>query len=297
MSPFRRMVWVLLMLGFYGTLLMVMVTFTPEPKKLVKGSWIKMPKPDYWLQYLEWVSLVHGILCLILGGISLYKYEYDFNRRTYYWDYVCVANSLAYFIYDTIGEYYYKTIDAGMFAHHIAAISITAATMKEVYGAQAMICGLFFAEVSNQFFILRAAWRRMGLENTMTYQILLWTYAFLYIVSRGFIYPYNTYFITFALNMPFYMKLLYLPSLFLSHAWLVLILSMLWKSIPNWFPNPQKVENSDWWIKGRKLFKKYTKDGPWVYVMVFIIAMYSAIIPIIMAYYAHFVNRSWGAAT
>lgn len=281
----------------YGVLLMIVLKWAPEPKRLVKGSFIKMPKPDYWLHYLEWVSLVHGLVCLALGGYCMYKDGEDFDRRTTFWEYICISNSWAYFIYDSIVEYYYGTLDTGITAHHLAAICLTMSTLTDEYGGTAMMSGLFFAEVSNAFFILRCAWRRKGLENTMTYQILLWIYAGLYIASRGIRYPINTYYITFSLNVPFYLKIVFLPLLFLSHGWLVLILSMLWKSIPNWFSNPKEVENSHWWLRGRQLFKKYTKDAPWVYVTSTIILLYSSIIPIGMAYYAHYVNRSWGFAT
>jgi hypothetical protein len=46
----------------YGTLLGIVLLVAPEPRKLVKGTWIKMPEQDYWLHYMEWVSLTHGIL-------------------------------------------------------------------------------------------------------------------------------------------------------------------------------------------------------------------------------------------
>jgi hypothetical protein len=162
------------------------------------------------------------------------------------------------------------------------------------YAGASMVAGLFWAETSNQFYILRAAWRRKGLEDTIEYQAFLWIYAILYIISRGIVYVYNTYFIVFSLNIQFYIKVAFLPNLFLSHAWLIFILGMLWKSIPNWYSNSKEIENSSWWIRGRELFKKYTKDAPWVYINSGVIVMYSTIIPIACAYYAHFIDQSWG---
>jgi hypothetical protein len=53
---------ILATMGAYGTILLVIFAVAPEPQKLIKGKWVKMPEPDYWLHYLEWVSMVHGIL-------------------------------------------------------------------------------------------------------------------------------------------------------------------------------------------------------------------------------------------
>lgn len=253
-----------------------------------------MPKPDYWLHYLEWVSMIHGLTCVLLGGYCIYKDGEHFNARTTYWEYVCISNSCAYFIYDSIVEWYFETLDPGITAHHIASVSLTVACLMDEYGGTAMMSGLFFAELSNQFFILRAAWKRKGQEDTLTFQIFLWAYALLYIYSRGYRYTYNTYYIVFSLNIPFYLKCVFLPNLFLSHAWLILVVRMLWNSWPNWFSDPKTVSETEWWKKGRRAFTKYTKDSPWVYISSGIVALYSAIIPIIVAYYAHFVDNSIG---
>ena len=253
-----------------------------------------MPEPDYWLHYLEWVSFCHGIFCLILGGYCQIVDGFTFNRKTTNAEFICIINSIAYFVYDTIAEYRYGTLDAGITAHHIASIGLTLSILLNAYGGAAIVAGLLYAETSNPFFILRGAWRRKGLENTITYLIFLWTYAGLYILSRGLVYIYITYYITFALNIPFYVKIAFLPNLFLSHAWLILILSMIWKSIPNWYSNPKEVENSEWWLNGRAFFQKYTKDAPWVYINTGIIIIYSTVIPISLAYYAHYIDRSWG---
>ena len=131
------------------------MTFAPEPKKYEKGKWIKMPTPDYWAHYLEWVSIVHAVITLILGFYTSYHYGYDFNRKTLYIEYVMVCNSCGYFIYDTIAEWYSETFDTGMVAHHLASITVTGVTLYEHYGGCAMFNGLYFAEMSGPCFIYR----------------------------------------------------------------------------------------------------------------------------------------------
>lgn len=94
--------------------------------------------------------------------------------------------------------------------------------------------------------------------------------------------------------MPFYLKAIFLPIIYISYGQLILIMSMLWKTLPKWFSKPKEVEKSDWWLNGRAFFKKYTKDLPTTYITAAILALVTMIIPISIAYYAHFIDNSIG---
>lgn len=100
--------------------------------------------------------------------------------------------------------------------------------------------------------------------------------------------------IALAMKIPFYMKVVFTSILFLSYGWLVLISSYLWKTIPNWFSDPKKIEKAYWWIRGRELYKKYCKEKPMVYVTAFEIVLVVVVAPLSIAYYAHYVDDSWG---
>lgn len=132
-----------------------MLKAAPEPQKLVKDKWVKMSEPDFSLHYLEWVSFTHACLSLIFGAIAIYKDGFNFNAKTTVWEYIVICNSLSYFIYDTIVEFYYKTFDTGTLAHHIATISICSLSAYDSYGGSAMMVGLFYAEMSGPFYQVR----------------------------------------------------------------------------------------------------------------------------------------------
>mmetsp|Transcript_26613 Transcript_26613/g.26497 ORF Transcript_26613/g.26497 Transcript_26613/m.26497 type:complete len:125 (-) Transcript_26613:368-742(-) len=123
--------------------------------RLDKGKWSRMKKPDYSIHYLEWVSILHALSCLVIGSYIVYHYGHNYNRKTLYCEYLMTANSCGYFIYDTLAEWYYETFDAGMVAHHLASIALTVFTLYEHYGGCAMFNGLYFAEWSGPCFIIR----------------------------------------------------------------------------------------------------------------------------------------------
>lgn len=89
---------------------------------------------------------------------------------------MCISNSFAYFISDTILEIYFKTGDPGIYVHHVASIVLTYATLTDTYGGMAMVAGLFFGELTNPFYWYRNLLKRIGEEDTMQYQVVFWLY-------------------------------------------------------------------------------------------------------------------------
>lgn len=82
-------------------------------------------------------------------------------------------------------------------------------------------------------------------------------------------YSYNTVYITLSLVTPFYIKAVFMPSLFMSYGWIALITRALWKTVPRWFSDPKrsaKIEASGWFITIKKILNKTTKDSPGVYI-------------------------------
>ena len=294
MSPSGR-IW--LTVGstiFYFTWAYISMKCAPEPQKLEKGKWVRMAEPDYSAHYLEWVSIVHAIISVTIGSYIAYQYGFHYNRKTLYWEYMTVWNSLGYFIYDSAVEWYFNTFDLGIMAHHMAAISWTGATLYEHYGGCAMFNGLYLAEISGPCFITRCAWKRQNLEHTYKYHLMVWAYSSLYYMSRGVGYSISLIPIATSLRIPFYLKCMFIPALFISFGWLLMISAMLWKSIPNWSATPQKIKQKEWWITGRRLFKRYTKDSPMIYVTICIFATLTWVIPISIAFMGHYVDSSWG---
>jgi hypothetical protein len=67
---------------------MISMTFAPIPMKLEKGKWMKITGTDYWMHYLEWISIVHAFTAMYCGGMSMYTEGVHLNDRTTFWQYV-----------------------------------------------------------------------------------------------------------------------------------------------------------------------------------------------------------------
>lgn len=281
---------ILIFTAIYFLISFIAINFFPIPMKKVKDGYIKMMHPDYWLHYLEIASITHAFSTIFLGFYWIWESGYEFDHQTTYWEYICIWNSLAYFIEDLIVEIYYKAGDAGVYAHHVFSILLMYAALNESYSGMAMAGGLFYGELTNPFFWYRNCLKRTGYEFTTTYQVWFWFYAIVYYLCRGAMFSYNTYYIVISMTIPFYIKCVCLPNLFLSHGWMFLLSRALWKNIPYWFSDPKSIQEKEWWIKGRLFLKKYTKDAPMVYYICIFIAIYSCLIPISIAYYLKYVS-------
>lgn len=277
--------------AFYAIWLVMVFKLTPEPMMLnSKGKWVQMQKPDYYLQYLEWVSFVHAWIAIALSGYWIYYLQPNYNGFTTRPEFYAMNNSLAYLIYDTIVEVYYGTYDKGIIFHHVVAINTFLMVIRQEYAGSITVLGLLYSEVSNPVYQVRNAMKRMNLESWYSYQIILWIYAAIFIFFRGVMFPLALPTVFYAYRVPFYLKLSFVPGFFVSQGWIVLIISMLWKSVPHWWSDPEKIKQTPWYIRGRKFFAKYTKDAPWAYVVAGFIILYSSVLPVCYLYYVTYVN-------
>jgi hypothetical protein len=205
-------------------------------------------------------------------------------------------HSIGYFISDSIFDTYYGTFDTAMLIHHISSIFTILASLYSEYGGVAMVVALFLGEISNPFFAFRCAFKRQGLEDTFKYLVLTWAYASIYFVFRSVCFVYYIPQMILASKISFFVKIQFIPVLAISYGWQFLIISMLWKSFPNWFTDKKKIENSNWWIKGRRFFKKCT-SAPLVYVNIAILAVPVIILPLFFSFHIEFIDDTYATFT
>jgi hypothetical protein len=62
----ERIMYTGLFFAFYFVCLVISFKIAVEPQMLIKEKWAKMTGSDYWLHYLEWVSIVHAVLTVII---------------------------------------------------------------------------------------------------------------------------------------------------------------------------------------------------------------------------------------
>ena len=63
--------------------------------------------------------------------------------------------------------------------------------------------------------------------------------------------------------IPALMKTIFMFNIFVYHILLTSLVRLVWKSIPNWFSKPDEFESITWWINGKNVMNKYTREAPW----------------------------------
>ena len=149
-------------------------------------------------------------------------------------------------------------------------------------------------ETPNPFFNYRDILKRKGLEETDLYLYINMIYFLMYFIFRGIGITIFTYPLVLSIKVTFIMKLVYLPLVFTSYGWLLVMASAFWKMLPRMYADPKKVEKTEWWLRGRAFFKYWVKDAPGIYISISLIILITMVIPMSFSYYAHFIDNSFG---
>lgn len=278
----------------YMALVYLALNYTKEPQKLVDGKWTPMTEKDAVVHRLDYVSYVHAWTWSFLWFYLFYMESLNFNKKTSLLQHFIVCNSWAYFISDSVWGFYKWAYDIILGIHHISAIMLLLITLCQKTGGFAIWTGLLIGEVPNPLYLYREALKRKGLSKTDLYLYVTWVYCSMYFIFRGVGITWITYPLALSINVSYAIKLVFMPLVFFSYAWLLLMAAILWKTLPRWFADPEKVKKASWWINGKIFFQKWTKDPPGMYITVSIIVVITMLLPLSLAYYAHYVDNSFG---
>jgi hypothetical protein len=111
-------------------------------------------------------------------------------------------NSYAYFVFDSIIEYYYNTNDFLLNLHHVVVVAATYMTIRNKSSGFEYLCksiylltfiyivGMICAEASNPFLVVRTTLRIIGQKNTALYAKNEYLFAAVFILIRVILCPY-----------------------------------------------------------------------------------------------------------
>lgn len=234
--------------------------------------------------------MVHAVVSAVLSGYCIVTegYNRDAENHTKF-QYVVLCHSLGYFSYDTVMEIVLDVIDSYIAIHHITSCCTIMFIIMSPYGGSTSILGLFLSEISTPMFLLKAALDRIGEpRNSMRYQTLLWVYSFIFGLSRAVLLQFVVYDAIKSTVIPVQMKIIFMFNIFVYHILLTSLIRLVWKSIPNWYEKPSRIENKSWWINGKNWMNKYTREAPWKNMYYTILLVHTVGIPSIYNFYLHF---------
>lgn len=81
---------------------------------------------------------------------------------------------------------------------------------------------------------------------------------------------------------------------FVSHGWLLFLFGMIWKSIPWWFEDKEKIQKQKWWISVREAYNKIMKTSPSYPIIVSSLFICSFVLPFS---YGIYINWTYGHLT
>ena len=184
----------------------------------------KDKKKDNHLYYSWFPSGVHALTSSILVLIKICTEKRDFNGNASDLTKIIAEQSIGYFIHDSIKSEIFHLNDSLMRLHHIfALIGLTSGLMNN-YGSHEIAYGLFLAEISNVFFVMRGIMRHLNLKSNKFYLTSEILFAVIFISIRSLIGPiYNTLVFSDA-KIPMISKLFGCCLNFLSTIWIAEIL-------------------------------------------------------------------------
>ena len=177
-----------------------------------------------------------------------------------------ICNSLGYFLYDSVLEAYYDTLDFYIILHHMAACWGLFFVWIETHGASVWTLVLFLSEITTPLYITKWGYDRMDIpRNSFKYQIVVLIYSFMFVVSRAIIMQYLSYHAAISIVLATFQKGFLCMNMYVFHTLLTSLFRLIWNFIPNWYEDPESIQSQAWWIAGKNIFGKYTKDTPWKY--------------------------------
>ena len=226
-----------------------------------------MSDKEYYLFYQEWVSFVHGLVAIVLSAYWFLLLGIDYDNPNTFYEVVTLWNTLGYMINDTVWMLLFKSWDLGILIHHLlTSVSLPVLILKG-YGAGFWVVLLYYGELSNPFFQIRNQLKRLGFVKTKTYQVFLWVYGLIYIVFRAIMATIEVFRGLTFLKVPYIFKVMMCMGQVINLGWMIFVSGMLWKSIPYWYSNPDQAMTKQWWINGRDVYAKLTKQFPYNFII------------------------------
>jgi len=179
------------------------------------------------LYYSYYPAAVHAMISTIFVIIKISTEGLNDGTISSNFSRLIIAQSLGYFMHDTVKCELLSLNETPMRIHHVLSILGCSSGLVGNYGSSELCNALLIAEVSNIFLTSRAIIRYLNLKGNMLYFINELGFALTFILNRlviGPIYAMNLFKIA---NTPLLCKTLGCLTNFISVIWIAEILSSI----------------------------------------------------------------------
>ncbi|CAI2369027.1 unnamed protein product [Moneuplotes crassus] len=260
--------------------------FITAPLRKEDGKHVEMSKKAKTYQYHDWVSLLYSVLLIGLFAMIYKDHGFELNRPGTEIDRHIMILGVAWYTFDLIIKAYAGIINSFVTAHHIfTVLSMLGCYIRNethAFGAVA----LFINDASMICFVLKRTFERMNLElDDDRFKINFISLTISFVITRvwGNFWLLYTYAVSIG-NNPLII-ILNSPTVAFGAIISIKFLSKLWKHIPEWSSNPERVEEMALWKNVRVMFKTYNSRGMLKKLVDCAIYIVSVLTPIALSIY------------
>ena len=255
------------------------------PLKREEGKFVPLEAKIQWFFKQNLVSLYYSLVCTLIEVIVLSWYGMGIHRESYWLERFYFCHTLGFFLYDAVAKVKYDILNTFVTIHHILGSGFCIYALMDDYVCSLAAVGLFLFEVTHPFLVLKEALEWINYpQESLLYLANLWIFCVCFIFCRGYTF-YCTYLAMTTVEVSIGLTMFTVPNQALTCIWVLQMVGKLWKTLPFWFPTPKEIEKSTWWINGRSIIKKYTREKPHTHFLEGAIYLSVLVYPIVYAYY------------
>mmetsp|Transcript_391 Transcript_391/g.353 ORF Transcript_391/g.353 Transcript_391/m.353 type:complete len:265 (+) Transcript_391:109-903(+) len=248
-------------------------------------KYIEMDEKATIYQYHDTVSMLYGIVLIGLFLAVWKDHGFEIVREGTEIDRHIMVLGIGWYTFDLIIKSLAGIGNSFVWAHHLFTVfSMLGGYFRNETNALGAIA-LFTNDVGMLFFVLKRTFERMNLDmNDDRCKLNFVFLSITFVITRwGNFWLLYTHILSFN-NNPF-LVVLNCPTLAFGTIISIKFLSKLWKHIPGWSSNPDKVSKMAVWKSIRVMFQHYNSRGMLTKLVNFFIYTISVFTPILMSVY------------
>ena len=188
--------------------------------KKTKEGMKEFTEKDYTYTNILHVSLIHAMVCIVLGFGGLIFYDHDIWRPMNKLEEIAIGQSIAYMIYDTLAHYFNGYLDFFIIWHHLGWIATILIFWWDGHGLWILMHNMSVGEITHPFHITQIIFSMKNEPKDSTrYKANLLAFTSLFIPIRFLLWSIVNYPVMVLKSYSISKKLIVIPCLALNIDW------------------------------------------------------------------------------
>mmetsp|Transcript_20473 Transcript_20473/g.18117 ORF Transcript_20473/g.18117 Transcript_20473/m.18117 type:complete len:288 (-) Transcript_20473:37-900(-) len=246
----------------FAALLALSKTFYKPPMKKEDDKFIELSEDLKNYQCHDIVSLSYSLIIVALFLVNFVTDGVDFERKGTKIEKYIIIIGITWYSFDIVLKYYDGIHRPFVWIHHVTTIT---SLLASGYSSNTHCLGatsLFQNDAFQVFLIISRTFENINYpQRKLKYRINFSCLVLSFVLTRVFLNHYLIY--KSAMLTEISIIIIIINALAVAFGTLVTLkmISKLWKYIPQWCRDPEKVQKNKVWSSGRQIFQMYKKNG------------------------------------